>query len=72
MLRSFIDRVISTNLTYRRPELADREWFIEADMTKYVAKIIDSLNYDESLAGLINPAQRVIDLMERVKKGEEI
>jgi len=67
-----IDRVISTNLTYRRPELADREWFIEADMTKYVAKIIDSLNYDESLAGLINPAQRVIDLMERVKKGEEL
>lgn len=67
-----IDRVISTNLTYRRPELAEKEWFIEADMTKYVAKIIDSLNYDESLAGLINPAQRVIDLMERVKKGEKI
>ncbi|MBQ8165347.1 MAG: ribose-phosphate pyrophosphokinase [Clostridia bacterium] len=67
-----IDRVFSTNLTYRRPELASKEWFVEADMTKYVAKIIDSLNYDESLAALINPAQRVIDLMERVKKGEKI
>ncbi len=67
-----IDKVISTNLTYRRPELANKPWFVEADMTKYVAKIIDALNYDESLANLINPAQRVINLMERVKNGEKI
>ncbi|MBQ8827764.1 MAG: ribose-phosphate pyrophosphokinase, partial [Clostridia bacterium] len=67
-----IDKVVSTNLTYRRPELANKPWFVEADMTKYVAKIIDALNYDESLAGLVNPAQRVINLMERVKNGEKI
>ena len=41
-------------------------------MTKYVAKIIDGINYDESLATLINPAKRVIDLYEKVKSGEKI
>ena len=66
-----LDRVYATNLTYRMPQLKSKPWFTEVDMTKYVAKIIDGLNYDESLSGLINPAQRVIDLMERVKKGEK-
>lgn len=67
-----LDRVFATNLTYRMPELKTKPWFSEVDMTKYVAKIIDGLNYDESLSVLINPAQRVIDLMERVKRGEKI
>lgn len=67
-----LDGVFATNLTYARPELADRKWFYSCDMTKYVAKIIDRLNHNESLSELINPAQRVIGLMEKVKNGEKI
>jgi ribose-phosphate pyrophosphokinase len=67
-----LDGVFATNLTYRRPELKNKPWFYEVDMTKYVAKIIDGINYDESLANLINPAQRVINLYEKIKKGEKI
>ncbi len=67
-----IDGIFATNLTYARPELADRKWFHSVDMTKYVAKIIDRLNYNESIAGLISPSERVINLMERVKNGEKI
>ena len=59
-----LDRVFSTNLTYRRPELADCEWFTEVDMSKYIAKLIDKLNYDESLGGLIDPSQRIANLLE--------
>ncbi len=60
-----IDRVISTNLTYRRPELAEAEWFIEADMSKYISYIIATLNHDRSLAKLLNPYDRIHGLLKR-------
>jgi ribose-phosphate pyrophosphokinase len=64
-----INRVFATNLTYRRPELKNAEWFVEVDMSKYIAKLIDALNYDESLGVLVNPAQRIINLLEKHAKG---
>ena len=50
-----ISRIISTNLTYRTPELKQRPWFIEADMSKYISYIVASLNHDRSLSSLLNP-----------------
>jgi len=63
--KGVITRIFATNLTYRRPELETAKWFVEVDMSKYIAKIIDALNYDESLGALINPAQRIISLLEK-------
>ena len=63
-----INKIFATNLTYRRPELANADWFVEVDMSKYVAKIIDSINYDESLGSLIDPSQRIMALMEKFHK----
>ena len=63
-----IDRVISTNLTYRNPEIAKREWFIEADMSKYISFIIATLNHDRSLAKLLNPYDRIHALLKRYEK----
>ncbi len=60
-----IDRVISTNLTYRNPELANAEWFIEADMSKYISYIIATLNHDRSLSKLLNPYDRIHGLLKR-------
>ena len=61
----FIDRVISTNLTYRKPELAQTEWFIEADLSKYISFIIATLNHDRSLSKLLNPYDRIHALLKR-------
>ena len=61
----FIDRVISTNLTYRKPELAETEWFVEADMSKYISFIIATLNHDRSLSKLLNPYDRIHALLKR-------
>ena len=61
----FIDRVISTNLTYRKPELARTEWFVEADMSKYISFIIATLNHDRSLSRLLNPYDRIHALIKR-------
>jgi ribose-phosphate pyrophosphokinase len=54
-----ISRIISTNLTYRTPELKAAPWFIEADMSKYISYIVASLNHDRSLSGLLNPYDRI-------------
>jgi len=58
-----IDRVISTNLTYRTPELKAAPWFAEADMSKYISYIIATLNHNRSLSKLLNPYDRIHNLM---------
>ncbi|MBE5795318.1 MAG: ribose-phosphate pyrophosphokinase [Clostridiales bacterium] len=63
-----ISRIISTNLTYRTPELQAAPWFIEADMSKYISYIIASLNHDRSLSGLLNPYDRIKELLGRYQQ----
>ena len=63
-----IDRVISTNLTYRTPELKAAPWFVEADMSKYISYIIATLNHDRSLSKLLNPYDRIHGLLARYNK----
>lgn len=54
-----IYRVVSTNLTYQTPELLAREYYINCDMSKYIAYIIDTLNHDASISDLLNPYDRI-------------
>ena len=60
-----IDKLFTTNLTYRTPELLERPWYQEVDMSKYIAYIVDTLNHDCSVSGLLNPAQKIHDLLVR-------
>lgn len=60
-----IDRIFTTNLIYRMPELKERAWYTEVNMCKFVALIIDTLNYDESLANLLSPAAKIHDYVDR-------
>ncbi len=62
-----IDRVISTNLNYRDPAISQSDWFVEADMSKYVSYIIATLNHDRSLHKLLNPQDRIKNLIERYR-----
>lgn len=63
-----IDRIFTTNLVYRSPELLAKEWYVEVNMCKYVAYIIDTLNHDETISNLLNPAKRIHNLLEKHKK----
>ncbi len=65
-----IDGVISTNLTYRTPELQAAPWFIEADMSKYISYIIATLNHDRSLSKLLSPSDRIAALKERYEQDQ--
>ena len=62
-----LNRVFTTNLVYRRPELREREWYVEVNMCKYVAYIIDTLNHDETISNLLNPVKRIHNLMDKHK-----
>ena len=62
--------VCCTNLIYRSPELLSREWYIDANMIPYVARIIDALNLDESIYDLINSPVRLADLTSQMRIGE--
>lgn len=65
--KGIIDKIFTTNLVYRRPELADKKWYCEVNMCKYVAYIIDTLNHDDTISRLLDPAQRIHALMEKHK-----
>ncbi len=60
-----IDRMLTTNLVYQTPELLSKPYYINVDMSKYIALIIDNLNHDASLSELLNPVKRVNRLLER-------
>ncbi len=63
-----IDKVLTTNLIYQTPELLQREWYINCDMSKYVAYIIDTLNHDSSISDLLNPNERIQNVVAKYKK----
>ena len=63
-----IDKIFTTNLIYRNPALKDREWYVEVDLTKYVAYIIDTLNRDCTISNLLAPSERINNF---IRKWEE-
>lgn len=54
-----IYRVMTTNLVYQPQELLDREYYISADMSKYIALLIDALNHDASISEFLSPTERI-------------
>ena len=65
-----IDRVLTTNLVYQTPELLSKPYYINVDMSKYIALIIDNLNHDASLSDLLNPTGRINRLLAKYRAGE--
>ena len=65
--QGIIDRVVTTNLSYTKPELQNTTWFIRADLSKYVSYIIATLNHDNSLSALLNPYNRIQKLLDRYR-----
>lgn len=60
-----LDAVFGTNLTYRKPELLEREWFHEVDVSKYAAYFIASINHDVSISTVIDPHEKIRALLAK-------
>ncbi|MDO5590960.1 MAG: ribose-phosphate pyrophosphokinase [Lachnospiraceae bacterium] len=67
-----IDSILTTNLIYQTPELLDRPYYINCDMSKYIALLIDTLNHDGSISSILSPNERIQNVLEKYKNGEEI
>ena len=60
-----VSAVLGTNLTYRKPELLDREWYYDVDMSKYTAYFIAAINHDKSVSSIIDPMSKIQTLLTR-------
>lgn len=67
--KGLIYRVLTTNLIYQNPELLTKPWYINVDMSKYIALIIDTLNHDESISSLLNPVERIQSILKEYHQG---
>ena len=65
-------KVLTTNVVYQTPELLSREYYISCDLSKYIALIIDKLNHDASISGLLDPADRIQKVIKKFKNHEKI
>ena len=66
--KGIIDKILTTNLVYQPDELLSKPWYINVDMSKYIALLIDTLNHDSSISDLLNPVDRI---QKRVKEYNE-
>ncbi len=67
-----INGILTTNLIYQTPELLSRPYYINCDMSKYIALMIDTLNHDGSISSILNPSARIQNVVEKYRRGEEI
>ena len=66
--KGIIDKILTTNLVYQPDELLSKPLYINVDMSKYMALLIDTLNHDSSISDLLNPVDRI---QKRVKEYNE-
>src|SRR5699024_12096484 len=67
-----ISGILITNLIYQTPELLSKPYYINCDMSKYIALIIDTLNHDGSISSILSPNERIQNVVRKYKNGEPI
>lgn len=70
--QGLITGILTTNLIYQTPELLAKPYYINCDMSKYIALVIDTLNHDGSISTLLNPSERIQHVLQLYKNGEPI
>ncbi len=68
--KCYFDRIISTNLCYQPPELKEKPYYVEADMSKFVASIIDFMNHDASMANIYTPTDKIHQILAKYNNRE--
>ena len=63
---------MTTNLVYQTPDLLKRPYYINCDLSKYIALIIDTLNHDSSISSLLDPSDRIQKVIKKFLNHEKI
>ena len=64
----FIDKIFTTNLIYNTPELLSREWYCNVNLSKYISLLVDTINCDNSISKLLDPADKIHAVVEKYKE----
>ena len=67
-----ISGILTTNLIYQTPELLSKPYYINCDMSKYIALIIDTLNHDGSISSILSPNERIQHVLAKYRNGEPV
>ncbi len=65
-----ISRILTTNCIYQSPELLSRPYYVNVDLSKYIALLIDSLNHDHSISELLDPNEKIHKLLNKYNNHE--
>ena len=57
--RCYFEKLVTTNLNYRPSELLERPYYVEADMTKFLADIINMMNHDASMSNVHHNSDKI-------------
>ena len=60
-----LDFMVGTNLTYRKPELLQRHWYLDVDVSKYAAYFVLALNHDVSVSAIADPIRKIEALLAK-------
>lgn len=63
--KGLIDKVLTTNLVYQPEDVLSRDYYVSVDMSKYIALLIDTLNHDQSISELLNPTERIQNILKK-------
>ncbi len=70
--QGLINGILTTNLIYQTPELLSKPYYINCDLSKYIALLIDTLNHDGSISSILNPNERIQNVVGKYQRGEAI
>lgn len=70
--QGLINGILTTNLIYQTPELLSKPYYINCDLSKYIALLIDTLNHDGSISSILNPNERIQNVLGKYQRGEAI
>ena len=70
--KCYFDKVVTTNLTYQPPELKSKPYYLEADMSKFLASIIDFMNHDSSMMNVYTPTEKIQEILAKYNNRENM
>lgn len=63
-----ISRLYATNLTYQNPRLTQAPWFVNVDMSDFIAYLIDLLNFDQTTSSLFDSSKKIGDFLQKFQR----
>ena len=70
--KCYFDRIITTNLNYHMPELNTKPYYVEANMSKFLASIIDFMNHDASMSHVLTTTEKIQSILAKYNAREDV